>query len=518
MRRKLEPDAVKQSPAGRSSVRRKRGPRKGAILALATALTLPPLWAQEPAEPATPAQPAQEEQGDQGRLQLNFQNAPLSVVMDYVSRAAGFTILAEVPLTGTVDVVSHQGLDREGAVRVLHTLLAGQGYAVVQKEDVLQVIKRGDAPTSEIPVRSGNDPDEVPDTDEMVTQVIPILHTTAAELIDTLKPLMPESAIITANKDSNALVITDTSGAVRRLLFVITALDSTVSSILAIEVIPLNHADATETANIVNQVFERPTSSSQDDPRRRFFQRFGGGPFGGGPGGGEAQPQADSAAQETASHVRAVADTRGNAVVVTAPSQSIAQIRELVENLDVPTEADSLVRVFPLKYADAESMAQVIGNLYSDQGSGSQFMGMNRGPGGGRFPFPMPFAQPGQQTGTGSRALSETQVLAVADTRTNSVVVSASAATLLNVEEMVQELDRTPDNVPSVYVYRIKHADVTELTETLESMFDELESGTGTSGVRTNTNRGFTMPMGIMGGGTMRNTGGATRTTGGRTR
>jgi hypothetical protein len=49
-------------------------------------------------------------------------------------------------------------------------------------------------------------------------------------------------------------------------------------------------------------------------------------------------------------------------------------------------------------------------------------------------------------------------------------------------------------------------------------MFDELESGTGTSGVRTNTNRGFTMPMGIMGGGTMRNTGGATRTTGGRTR
>ena len=66
-----------------------------------------------------------------------------------------------------------------------------------------------------------------------------------------------------ANEDSNALIITDTRANIRRLLEIIQAIDATVSNILDIQVISLRYADATETAEVINKVYETPSSKAR---------------------------------------------------------------------------------------------------------------------------------------------------------------------------------------------------------------------------------------------------------------
>src|SRR4030095_5934812 len=81
----------------------------------------------ETAEPAQspPASPAP------GELQLNFHGAPLNLILEYLSDAAGFIINKEADVRGTVDVFSKHPVSKEEAVQLLNAVLKKNGYAVV---------------------------------------------------------------------------------------------------------------------------------------------------------------------------------------------------------------------------------------------------------------------------------------------------------------------------------------------------------------------------------------------------
>ena len=83
-------------------------------------------------------------------------------------------------------------------------------------------------------------------------------------------------------------------------------------------------------------------------------------------------------------------------------------------------------------------------------------------------------------------------MVAVADTRTNSVIVSASLATMEEIAGVVKELDATPANVPTVYVYQLRNADVSRAKDILDNMFEDLDSSSTSrtsSQSRTTTTR-----------------------------
>jgi general secretion pathway protein D len=462
---------------------------------------------------------------DNPELRLNFKGAALDTVLDYLSQAGGFVIVREAPVSGTVDIVSHNPLTADEAVALLHTVLNDRGLAVIRTERTLRIVRRDDARARDIPVCSGSDPATVPRTSEIVTQIVPLRHTTATKLMETLKPLVPAGATMTANEDGNALVITDTRANIRRLLEVVQAIDTTVSSILDIQVMSLRYADATETADVINKVYETPsakagTQSSRGSGRGagEFFARMRG--FGGEGGDSAAASDTSAEARQTASYVKAVADQRGNAVVVTAPAEVLLQIAELVAELDLPSEAVTTLRVFPLRYADATQIANVLTGLYPDTTTSSSGGGTrSRGggmPGFGGMPFG-PQAQTQQGSSQSQRKLSEAKVLAVADTRTNSVIVSASSATVEDIERVVKELDATPANVPIVHVYQMENADVTRAKEILDSMFEDLDSSS-TTGAASSSRRASssTTTRTTTGASTSRNTGtsGSTSTMG----
>jgi type II secretory pathway component GspD/PulD (secretin) len=65
-------------------------------------------------------------------LRMNFRGVPLEQVLNYMSDAAGFIIVLETQVSGTVDVWSNQPLAQGEAVALLNSVLNKNGYAAIQ--------------------------------------------------------------------------------------------------------------------------------------------------------------------------------------------------------------------------------------------------------------------------------------------------------------------------------------------------------------------------------------------------
>ncbi|MCX8036641.1 MAG: hypothetical protein N3D11_06245, partial [Candidatus Sumerlaeia bacterium] len=160
-------------------------------------------------------------------LRFQFRGAPLSQVLDYLSAAAGFAIVREANITGTVDVVSHKLLTKDEAVLLLDTILAQKGLAAVRSgERTLTIVKRDEARVRDLPIRVGSDPEQIPKTDEMVTQIMPVRYASASQLMQNVQLLLPQDTVITVNDNSNAIILTDTQINIRRVAEIIKALDT----------------------------------------------------------------------------------------------------------------------------------------------------------------------------------------------------------------------------------------------------------------------------------------------------
>jgi general secretion pathway protein D len=413
---------------------------------------------------------------------VNFKGTPLNEVLNYLSEAAGFVIVQEGPVQGTVDVVSRQPITAEDAVDLLNTVLVEKGYVAIRNGRILKIVNRKDAQKRDLPVDIGSDPEKIPRKDEMVTQILPLRFGEASKLVENLRPLLAENATISANDSSNSILLTDTRTNIRRIAQIIRAIDTSVASISTIHVYQLKYADAKEMANVISQLFANPTGSSGGSSRRGGGDR-GGGPFGmffggGPPGSGGEQSEAKLAN----SRVVAASDEQSNSVIVSAPEDLIPTITEMVEKLDTSVTDVTETRIFRLQHADAVELAQIVNELYPDTSSQNS-RNNQRGREGGRGFFGGPFGPFGgtsQQASSGQseRSLLQTKVVAVGDPRTNSLVVTSSRETMSMIAEMVGRLDSTDAKKQRVYVYQIKHADADNVANVLRGMLGDQSATT----------------------------------------
>lgn len=446
----------------------------------------PPSPSRPPTPGAAPTEPLPE-----GMIRLNFRNAPLELVLNHLSEAAGFIIDLQTEVKGRVNVWSSQPITKDEAIDVLNTSLHRNGYAAIRNGRTLTIVARDEAKKRDIPVKSGANPDDIPRSDEIVTQIIPVRFINAVQLTKDLQPLLPTEATMTANEGGNALVITDTQANIRRMAEIVRAIDTAISSVSSVRVFPLKFADAKTLATVVKDLFQSQQESTRNTqgPGQGRFQNFmRGGP--GGPGGGQTAADTSSGRAPT-QKVVAVADERSNSLVVTAPEEQMLIIEDLVRQVDVSVEDVTELRVFRLRYADAEETADLLANLFPDPTTSTQQGTRGAIQFGGRFGFQ---GGPGGMrqnaaTDTSARTLKQSRVLAVPDLRTSSIIVSASRDLMEQIARMIEALDSDPSKKQKVFVYSVENTDPEAVQQIIESLFPNQNYGTSSATRRQNTTR-----------------------------
>ena len=91
----------------------------------------------------------------------------------------------------------------------------------IQMGKLLKIDSLDDAKHADIPVRTGADPTKIANTDELITQIIPVRSVDAVKLKTDLQPLVNTDADLTANAASNSLMLTDTSANVKRIVEIV---------------------------------------------------------------------------------------------------------------------------------------------------------------------------------------------------------------------------------------------------------------------------------------------------------
>jgi general secretion pathway protein D len=328
--------------------------------------------------------PAQATGTNQNDLNMNFVNAPLDQVLAYLSDAAGFIVVQQARVNGYVTI---QGKDitKDQAVDLLNSELNRNNYAAIRDGRILTIVNKSDARTSHIPVKVGNDPANIPNNDEIATWIIPIRFVEARQLVSDLSLFVSPQATIVANEAGNSIVVTDTQANIRHLAEIIQAVDNSAESETVIRVFPLKYASPVDVANELSSVFPSANSTGTQSPIQFGGGRFGGGRGGGGGFGGRGgggfggggNPFAaifggggNSATTDTqqriqkAQQVTAVADSRIQAVIVTAPKDLMNEIANMMTALDVPSERDQTVATIQLQNGDPEQVAQVLQNMF----------------------------------------------------------------------------------------------------------------------------------------------------------
>ena len=420
------------------------------------------------------------------KVKLNFQDTPLQTVLEYLSETAGLTIVSGEGISDArMTVISRQPISLDQAVALINSILKEKSLTTVLTGKTLKVVTLANAKTENIPVRTGRDPNAVVASDSVETYIVPVGHVTAVALAENLKALLPEYASLEANEDGNALIITDTTANIKRLMQIVVALDTHMASVAEIRVFRLVNTSATSVATLINSIFQQQAQGSTRGRNQQggfrgpleMMMEMRGGPDRGRGDNNRSSQQSGSGGGTVNVQVVAAADEQTNSVVVRGPAEALNLVQGIVDSLDDKSAKVADVRVFQLRYADATNVADVINQLFGQNASSSSSRGRSGRGGSTDMPGPMmfrgPFGGPGREGEQAEGTSSMVQVTAAADSRTNTVVVTGPEAVLEVVAGVIAKLDSQIANVADVKVFRLEYADAVDTAELINEVFGQ---------------------------------------------
>jgi general secretion pathway protein D len=375
-------------------------------------------------------------------VQLDFNNAELSVVIDTIAKLTGKNFIYDDRVRGRVTVVSPTRITVDAAYAVFESVLQVKGFTtVVTPGGALKVIPVRDAKETSVPTDQSKAPPL--NRDFFITRLIPLQYIDAESIVNTLKPLVSKDAAIAAYQPTNTVILTESASNIRRLIEIIEAIDvDTYREDLA--VIHLEFADAATMAIQMSEIYGVEVASSQLSGGSRARRTA------------QALPQATpQAAQSPLRNVRIITDERTNSLIVLAARAQIEEVRSLARKLDVPVAGGGRVHVYYLQHADAEELAQTLTSLISGApapaaGGGG---GATSGLGGGQA----------QALRAAVAGLAE-GVTVTADPPTNSLVIQASQEGFAAIAAVIAKLDiERPQVLVEALIMEVDITDSTDL-------------------------------------------------------
>ena len=187
-------------------------------------------------------------------------------------------------------------------------------------------------------------------------------------------------------------------------------------------------------------------------------------------------------------------DERVNQLIATDYNENLKLMAELIREFDV-ADSDAALQIFPLKYADADEVANLIGlilNVTAPSGGGATKTSASPGPSSSPPPPSVPGMMgvgmdmpggggPPQRSSGGSSPaagigspISAPQVRLWPDRTSNRLIVSAPKSKLVEVQRLVEILDTDQPEDVTVRSIPLKNVAATDLVKELSQIYQKM--------------------------------------------
>ena len=263
--------------------------------------------------------PAASKPAPNGLHTLNLKDADIRVFIATVSEITGKNFIIDPRVEGKVNVVSNLPMRPDQVYQVFESVLRVHGFAAIPVGSMIKIVPEAIAGQEG---GVGSSADNVgPDT--LVTRVIELKHVSANELLPILRPLVPQAGQLLVHPSSNSLVISDRAANIARIETLIKRIDTAGDA--AVEMIPLQHANATEMARTLTVLADDKAAIAAGQQPARVF-----------------------------------ADARTNSILLSGDKGARLKLRALISHLDTPLETGSGTEVVYLRYAKAADVVPIL--------------------------------------------------------------------------------------------------------------------------------------------------------------
>ena len=399
------------------------------------------------------------------KYSMNFERADADSVVQFLSMISRVPIVTDPTLTGDMTIISPKRVSLKEVYDIINAALRVHGFAMVGdlNSSVIQVVPLKKAIAAGTSVVAGSSLGNAVTDIDMVTQVVPIQYASSDDLCTQLKPLISsDQASLVSLASTNTLIITDSGSNVKRLMDIIKSVDKDTLGTVAIQVYQCQYASADSLASTLSSLFQ--SNSSTGNTRLPSSVSRVGNQGSAATRTPRAAPSSTDTLVSLRDEINISSDSRTNRLVISGTRDRIAMVLDVIKDLDVDTEPEVKAKFFPLKYADASTVADLLNNLF-EQPQGSASTGSsNRG-------F-FPFGRQTSQTSTSSTSYAGLKRnVVVADVRTNSVIVTATEQNMKAFVSIIQVLDAPKVLSETTRVYPLKYAKADTLAQTLTQLF-----------------------------------------------
>lgn len=336
-------------------------------------------------------------QVENNQVTLNFRDMDINALIEAVSKVTGKNFIVDPRVKARVTVISAQPMSPQKLYDVFLSILQVNGFAAVPAGEIIKIVPEINARSDNQPVN----PSAAVEGDQMVTEVVRLRYVPAAPMLTVLRQIMPQQAALSVAPDSNSLIITDRAGNIQRLKEILAKVDQ--PAVGDVEVIRLKRASADAVAATLKALFG-PSGS------------------GGSANAGAAAPGGVGGANFSSVPVFAV-DERTNSILLSGDAVARAKMRAIILNLDTPETDYGNTRVFRLKYANAEDLANVLKGIVK---SSTDSSGAAASAGGAKGAAGNP---------------QDNKLDVMADKSLNALVVTASPNRMQSIESVIKQLD-----------------------------------------------------------------------------
>jgi general secretion pathway protein D len=256
----------------------------------------------------------------------------------------------------------------------------------------------------------------------MVTRLVQLKYSDANTVSATMKQLTTKDGDCYPYTPTNLLIISDTASNIVRLMQIINQLD-TPQGQEEIRVIQLKFALVNDLSPKLLEIFGDKSKTGTPGPGGQVTPRIQPVRLPGVPG---AQPEGEGG-EEAVRVSKIIPDERTNKLIVVASSRSFPQIRQVIDQLDVPVTGGDQLQVIYLENANAEEIASTLTALA--QGSATRSKTSTPPPGATGMP------------GAKAAELFQGEVKVTSAKSTNSLVVMASKHDFMSLIQVVKKLD-----------------------------------------------------------------------------
>ena len=407
---------------------------------------------------------------------LNWDGAASDIIIMAYGDEVGKTILKDPACpSATITLKSKQGqkLSREEYLEAIETVLEMNGiHLEPYKDSFIRALPRKDVRKEGIPILMDSDT-KLGESGKVVSMMIPFTNMTAEDAQKVLEGFKSNAGLLIVFERTNKILVTDTEQNINRMLEIARAIDVAAPVTEQVFVRQIKHAAVDDVQKALQAIVDdamkwqeknkAPTnpSSQQQQPFNRpmalnLLRRPG----------QQQQPQPQPVNNESLvmtvsdadrgmirGKVLIVPDERSNKLIVITSKANMDFFDKVIEQLDVETTPDTVVKVYRLKYADAEDVSDMINDLIGNssssksnskntnqnakQGTGGNITRNNNTAASAAARKPA-----NQRTGEAKAGeLSKENTTVLADKRINGLVVMTNKELVPTIESIIESMD-----------------------------------------------------------------------------